>query len=419
MPEETEPAENTDWDWPNWNWINPTGAGVIGMALAGPAGGAVGVANSMITDNPESTGGTATSLLLATGVVVVCAVGGHALMATAGIAGAGVNAAHHYFSSEEQAETNEELQGEDEDQAAMDALLEDLDTSCLDEPEEVEPSRICRLLGCLPCFAGLASPVPPKPEAEGEKADYMVRRSLHALRQRQQAVDAESPAVLLYETTNLPSKAPAQRSSMCPATFLPFNGHGQLLANEHFAGRMLMMHRPPDRPDKPWPYAEYFAKRTRRWELRVQGRFLKIPAGKLQAGVILKDFDYRQQLGLFTSWLSTLSLAPLEYVLGCRALLSFGDRGKASLKEDAMLAQVVSGLQVLDQIIVTPPGADPPDLDGELEGKGITRRGAASSAAWSAMVEEVEAGIELGNTYTFCFWSAAKFIDLIGASGLD
>lgn len=29
---------------------------------------------------------------------------------------------------------------------------------------------------------GLASPVPPKPEAEGEKADYMVRRSLHALR---------------------------------------------------------------------------------------------------------------------------------------------------------------------------------------------------------------------------------------------
>ena len=29
--------------------------------------------------------------------------------------------------------------------------------------------------------------------------------------------------------------------------------------------------------------------------------------------------------------------------------------------------------QVLDQIIVTQPGADPPDLDGELEGKGITR----------------------------------------------
>ena len=41
--------------------------------------------------------------------------------------------------------------------------------------------------------------------------------------------------------------------------------------NDYFQGHMLMMHRPqtPNAPDS--PYADYFTKKTRRWELRLQG----------------------------------------------------------------------------------------------------------------------------------------------------
>lgn len=42
--------------------------------------------------------------------------------------------------------------------------------------------------------------------------------------------------------------------------------------NEYFRGQMLMMHRTTEQNTAPTtPYAQYFAKKTRRWELRLQG----------------------------------------------------------------------------------------------------------------------------------------------------
>ena len=41
--------------------------------------------------------------------------------------------------------------------------------------------------------------------------------------------------------------------------------------NEYFSGHMLMMHRPTETTASSTRYSEYFAKKTRRWELRLQG----------------------------------------------------------------------------------------------------------------------------------------------------
>ncbi|CAK9004609.1 Uncharacterized protein SCF082_LOCUS8262 [Durusdinium trenchii] len=149
--------------------------------------------------------------------------------------------------------------------------------------------------------------------------------------------------------------------------------HGFMQENEYFRGQMLMMHRTTEQNTAPTtPYAQYFAKKTRRWELRLQGQFRRSPGGKLYMGVVLRDFDYSQPLSTFIHWLSTLSLTPLEYITGSKVMLSFGDREEAAMKDDAMFAQLVSGLQAFDQIIVTSPGEVPP-IHADLDNLGITR----------------------------------------------
>ena len=57
-----------------------------------------------------------------------------------------------------------------------------------------------------------------------------------------------------------------------------------LKVNDHFVGRLVMMHR-QTKDAAPTPYEDYFAGKTRRWELRLQGRFRRKPTGKLFAGV--------------------------------------------------------------------------------------------------------------------------------------
>lgn len=40
--------------------------------------------------------------------------------------------------------------------------------------------------------------------------------------------------------------------------------------NDSFTGHVLMMHRPTELGEHA-PYSDYFSKKTRRWELRLQG----------------------------------------------------------------------------------------------------------------------------------------------------
>lgn len=433
------PAEAVLGTWIPANWRTSASAGVLGLAIAGPAGGFLGVVNTVITGpeamQPESPLGQATQYTIATGLVVACVAGGHILLATAGIAGLSFNAAQYMM--EPGADCNHDSQvkeGEarEEEEQDTESLAESVDDELLDELQDVPPPQ--SWLSSLPCFAGCAgwmfSSVAPSEEPDldvGGQSKHLLRRSKRNLRQRHRELEGGDASFLLFETTNLPKQHIRRRcdaAMLRPVTPLALNNGGkEAIVNEYFTGHLLMMHRPTETQQTqqtPARYSEYFAKKTRRWELRLQGRFHKRPNGKLYMGVVLRDFDYSVPLSFFTSWLSTLSITPLEYVVGSKVTLNFGDREQAALKDDAMFAQVVSGLQAFDQIIVTPPGAKcVPPIDGDLDGMGITRKGAQSSAAWSSTVEEIEAGIQPGNVYTLCFWSASRFLDLMGGALTD
>mmetsp|Transcript_65136 Transcript_65136/g.187446 ORF Transcript_65136/g.187446 Transcript_65136/m.187446 type:complete len:350 (+) Transcript_65136:271-1320(+) len=237
-----------------------------------------------------------------------------------------------------------------------------------------------------------------------------------------------SPPMVLYETSvDPPSSLPpspscssnagesTRRRRRRRAYRVPVNGMGmERIDNDHFVGKVVVLHRPPA-PGLNCAHASYFETRTRRWEMRMQGRFRKQPVGRLYAGCVLHDFDYSEPLSWFSAWLGGLSLAPLERLLGAKLHFTFGDRGDdVAGAVGAELAHIVGELAVFDQIIVTPPGEAAPLITGELEGLGIRRSAAASSAEWSAETKEIAANIHLGSTYTFCFWSASRFIDLLG-----
>lgn len=430
------PAEAELGTWIPANWRTSASAGVLGLALAGPAGGFLGVVNTVITGpeamQPESALGQATHYTVATGLVVACVAGGHILLATAGIAGLSFNAAQYMM--EPGADCNHDSQvneGEAREEEQDTESLASVDDELADEIQDVSDVHPPQSwLSSLPCFAGCAgwmfssaAPVSEEPDLDvGEQRKHLLRRSHRNLRE----LEGSDASFLLFETTNLPKPKIQRRcdaAMLRPVTPLALNNGGkEAIVNEYFTGHVLMMHRPMETQTQQTParYSEYFAKKTRRWELRLQGRFHKRPNGKLYMGVVLRDFDYSVPLSFFTSWLSTLSITPLEYVVGSKVTLNFGDREQAAMKDEAMFAQVVAGLQAFDQIIVTPPGAKcVPPIDGDLDGMGITRKGAQSSAVWSSMIEEIEEGIQPGNVYTLCFWSASRFLDLMGGALTD
>lgn len=365
------------------------------------------------------------------GALDLASAGGDVLLASAGVIGFGFTSAWEYLTEPSaEPESNQcdetgatEVPGDNCDEA------ESCDEDELDEPTEDEPQGTAAAnwwKEWLSCFAGCgvwSASTPVEVEApDGTDTSLVNKQSRRNLRQQIQDPAGSASTFLLFEATNLPNQKLQRRcksAALSPATPLALNTMGDRIENEYFRGQMLMMHRTTEQNTAPTtPYAQYFAKKTRRWELRLQGQFRRSPGGKLYMGVVLRDFDYSQPLSTFIHWLSTLSLTPLEYITGSKVMLSFGDREEAAMKDDAMFAQLVSGLQAFDQIIVTSPGEVPP-IHADLDNLGITRRGAASSSDWSTAVEEIERGITPDKVYTLCFWSASKFLDLMGAQITD
>ena len=67
------------------------------------------------------------------------------------------------------------------------------------------------------------------------------------------------------------------------------------IESELFVGQIVWMARPThskllEKDD--YKYKWHFAKKSRTWEFRVQGRFKQLPKGRLHAGIVLGDYDY-------------------------------------------------------------------------------------------------------------------------------
>lgn len=145
----------------------------------------------------------------------------------------------------------------------------------------------------------------------------------------------------------------------------------------------------------------------------MRGKFRRKPSGLFTVGIVMHDFDYSTPLSSFAAWLSTLGLTPLEQVVGTSLKFTMGDRAEVAKQPDAEVAHIVGDMAVFDQVIVTEAGEEPPPLCGPLENLGIAR-GKLGSSKWAETTKQIASTIDTEKTYTFCFWSCSRFVDVIG-----
>eukprot|EP00929_Paragymnodinium_shiwhaense_P076189 TRINITY_DN39127_c0_g1_i1.p1 TRINITY_DN39127_c0_g1~~TRINITY_DN39127_c0_g1_i1.p1 ORF type:complete len:484 (-),score=109.01 TRINITY_DN39127_c0_g1_i1:385-1836(-) len=189
------------------------------------------------------------------------------------------------------------------------------------------------------------------------------------------------------------------------ATLLPQSSQQAVpIKTEFFEGRALFMHR---ESDPSMPHQWHFEKRRRNWECRVQGRFKRKPTGKLFVGVVLRDFNYNQPVAGPSKLVRTagMKLVPFE------SYLSWGDRCKDAELPDAELACMVSDLAGWDQIIVTRPGEEVPDIHGRLDGLGLVRE-SMGIKPYKKAAEQLMKDLETEYTYTFSFWGCSRVVDM-------
>jgi len=130
--------------------------------------------------------------------------------------------------------------------------------------------------------------------------------------------------------------------------------------NEQILGKVLFMHRPHPEPENgDWPYADYFATKKRRWELRLQG-VLKSEVEQIFFGAELAEpltltWGLRRCVSVGSSFVNALSSARGVWLHGC---------AEANSEERQHL---VWPLFAADVLICTPAGQTPPCLTEPFE----------------------------------------------------
>lgn len=191
---------------------------------------------------------------------------------------------------------------------------------------------------------------------------------------------------------------------------VPVNSpHAIPFSNDNFEGSILVLYKFDGENHR---YKDYFENKTRCWEIRIQGRFLRRLEGKLWCGSVLHDMDYRYPMSWLGRMLASLMVPIMQVVTGQSAYHTQGDRGEdTALPAEPELCHFVGKLSSIDQIIVTPAGSTPPSLDGDLTGQGFSRNQMPISE-YMKEVQAIEAGINTEDTYTFCIWCVARYYSM-------
>jgi hypothetical protein len=179
--------------------------------------------------------------------------------------------------------------------------------------------------------------------------------------------------------------------------------------NELCSGAFLALHRAThDKAlDKSgaYSYGEYFMKKSRVWEARLQMRF-KVPpkVEDLYFGVEIDS--YVPMAGAAKQTLE-LVVRLLKGAVGQQVYHSVGDDPR-SHEGPIERPCFVMPLWAFDQFIVTPSGETAPELtDPVLPDMGSKRYRRISE--YRSEVSELD--FQVGPTYTFCFWGISKWLD--------
>lgn len=152
-------------------------------------------------------------------------------------------------------------------------------------------------------------------------------------------------------------------------------------------------------------HGNYFAGKKRIWEARFQMKFKVFPASTdLRFGIELEEY-----VPLSKSEKASMKVVVKmlkKIVSSCHH--SPGDDPKTT-REPLERPLFVMPLWAFDQIIVTPPGEDPPPLTDHAT---IEQAGSKRSGRVNAFRQEVD-GLDFVKdaTYTFCFWGISRYLD--------
>lgn len=231
----------------------------------------------------------------------------------------------------------------------------------------------------------------------------------------------------LAETADAPAKGFLDLRLVEPCSPAGASFHSNALVartweNDVCTGSTLLLHKPT--ADEQffdsghYPYAAHMHGRKRLWEFRWQVAPKQAVSGDTFFGV--QQDSYQPVRGVQRMLASNLVMA-LRQV--CEMYQSYGD-DPAVVKGENEPPTTVWSLQTTDQLVVTPPGEQPPDLcDPNFPQLGLTK--ANDRRAFKLAVDALE--MKPGYTYTFAFWSVARFTDAVGwrsrrsgvAPGLD
>lgn len=173
-------------------------------------------------------------------------------------------------------------------------------------------------------------------------------------------------------------------------------------------GKFLYVHRPTGDPEADaagkYPYSEHMHGRHRLWEMRWQMTFKQACEQKdVRMGL---EQDTYHWPGYCQYHLSLSFVAAIRRAVG-DVYQSIGQDPKATDGE-AERPIIAFPLWVLDQIIVTPEGEQPPNLnDPELPTMGLVK--AQDRSGFRTAVDSLV--LEPGCTFTFCSWGVSRFAD--------
>lgn len=178
------------------------------------------------------------------------------------------------------------------------------------------------------------------------------------------------------------------------------------------SGEFLWMHRPTGNPASHqagnYPYADHIHGRKRLWEMRFRFRVKEAVGGSESALWFGLEQDKYYWPGHIQYRLGQAVVAAMRGIVG-EVFQTVGEDPQRAHGE-VERPQIAFPLWVLDQIIETPEGEEPPDLCDPDFGKfGMIKTD--NRKAFRKRMDELV--LRPGRTYTFALWCVARFADWI------
>lgn len=196
---------------------------------------------------------------------------------------------------------------------------------------------------------------------------------------------------------------------------LQFSNASQPIFFDHelCTGKLFLFH--PAGPSSRTPggldFDEYFRGKTRRWELRVQFKFKRLPNpgeelffGCELGGYVPMNASARRAIAL--------AVAGMRQAIGGVYQTNGDDPASLPPGEEPEIPCCVLPLWAFDQFAITEPGETPPDLtDVNFPSIGTIRKGHLSQ--YMREMDDLVKTLDTKRTYTLGFWGNSRWLDII------